>query len=74
MIALIGIGNFCSQIVNSFAKYPQYTIYNICTQKFNDKTNIIPVFKNAEEYEKNYPLALNNIIEENIEEIGRAHV
>ena len=69
MMSLVGIGNFCSNLVNCFKVYPQYTLYNINTEKSSDKCFVISEFKNSEEYEKNYPLELNNFIQDQNEDL-----
>lgn len=66
MISVVGIGNFCSKLVNKFNQYPQYTIYTIGTE---DTSFIVPELKNAEEYEKNYPKKLTSLIKDQNKEI-----
>lgn len=66
MISIVGIGNFCSKLVNKFSQYPQYTIYTIATE---DASFLLPELKNSEEYEKNYPIKLNSLITDENEEI-----
>lgn len=63
MISLVGIGDFCSNLVENFISFPQYKIYTIT----NDD---IPELKNAEEYEKLYPEKLNNLVKDSNEEIS----
>jgi hypothetical protein len=61
MISIVGIGDFCCELVNKFSSYPQYEVYTI-------DSNTIPQFKNSEEYEKNYPETLNKLVDDkNIE-------
>lgn len=69
MISLVGLGNFCSELVNNFKSYPQYQIYNISTENKNENTFELPELKNAEEYEKNYPIELNSFIKDTNKEI-----
>ena len=66
MISMVGIGNFCSELVNKFSQYPQYTVYTIGTE---DTSFILPQLKNSEEYEKNYPIKLNSFISDENKEI-----
>jgi hypothetical protein len=67
MISLVGIGDFCSQLVDSFSSYPQYSVYTINTE---NSSFDLPQLKNAEEYEKNYPHQLNEFIKDNNSEIS----
>jgi len=67
MISVVGIGSFCSELVNKFSQYPQYSVYTIDTEISNFD---LPELKNAEEYEKNYPTKLNSIIKDQNEEIS----
>ena len=70
MISLVGIGNFCSELVDKFSQYPQYNTYSIDTIKNKSDTFIISQFKNSEEYEKNYSEKLNSFIKDENEEIS----
>jgi len=63
MISVVGIGDFCCELVNKFSSYPQYEVYNI-------NNTIIPQFKNSEDYEKNYPEKLNKLIDDDNEELS----
>lgn len=66
MISVVGIGNFCSQLVNKFSIYPQYKVYTIDVE---EASCVLPQFKNAEEYEKNYQESLNEFIKDKNDEI-----
>lgn len=70
MISLVGIGSFCSELVNKFSQYPQYNVYCIDTVENECDTFIVPEFKNAEEYEKNYPEKLKTFIDDKNNEIS----
>lgn len=70
MISLVGIGSFCSELVNKFSQYPQYNVYSIDTIENECDTFIISDFKNAEEYEKNYPEKLKTFIDDTNNEIS----
>jgi hypothetical protein len=70
MISLVGIGNFCSELINKFSQYPQYNVYSIDTAENECNTFVISEFKNAEEYEKNYPEKLKHFINDNNKEIS----
>ena len=63
MISVVGIGDFCCELVNKFSSYPQYEVYNI-------DSNIIPQLKNSEDYERNYPDILNKLINDKNEELS----
>ena len=63
MISVVGIGDFCCELVNKFSSYPQYEVYNI-------DSNIIPQLKNSEDYERNYPDSLNKLINDKNEELS----
>ena len=63
MISVVGIGDFCCELVNKFSSYPQYEVYNI-------DSNVVPELKNSEEYEKNYPESLNKLINDKNEELS----
>jgi len=63
MISILGIGEFCCELVNKFSSYPQYEIYNISKETIGQ-------FKNSEEYEKNYPESLNTLIDDKNEELS----
>lgn len=53
MISLIGIGDFCCEIVDKLSKYPQYAVYKISTNvEDGEKNKKLPKLKTAEEYEK----------------------
>jgi hypothetical protein len=69
MISLVGIGNFCSELVSNFSLYPQYEIYSINTESSTENCFVVSQFKNAEEYEKNYPEQLNGFIKDSNDEI-----
>jgi hypothetical protein len=66
MISVVGIGDFCSELVNKLKSYPQYDIYTIGTE---NTSFILSELKNAEEYEKNYPIKLNSLVKDENEEI-----
>jgi hypothetical protein len=70
MISLVGIGSFCSELVNKFSQYPQYDVYSIDTVENECDTYILPDLKNAEEYEKNYPEKLKTFIDDKNSEIS----
>lgn len=70
MISLVGIGDFCSNLVNKFSQYPQYDVYCIDTTENECDTYVVPEFKNAEEYEKNYPEKLKDFIADENSEIS----
>lgn len=56
MISIIAIGKFCSIIADKLAKYPQYNIFTISTEKNKNNNHIsMPIYKTAEEYENNLP-------------------
>jgi hypothetical protein len=63
MISVVGIGDFCCELINKFSSYPQYEVYNI-------DSNTIPQFKNSEDYEKNYPEELNKLINDQNEQLS----
>lgn len=70
MISLVGIGSFCCELINKFSEYPQYDVYCIDTAENECDTFIVPEFKNAEEYEKNYPEKLKDFISDENDEIS----
>lgn len=70
MISLVGIGSFCSELVNKFSQYPQYDVYSIDTIENECDTYILPDLKNAEEHEKNYPEKLKTFIDDKNSEIS----
>jgi hypothetical protein len=70
MISVVGIGSFCSNLVNKFSQYPQYKVYNIDTESGEGDVFVLPQYKNAEEYEKNYPSELNSFIKDKNKEIS----
>jgi hypothetical protein len=70
MISVLGIGKFCSQLCSYFSVYPQYKTYSISTDKETGNSFVLPVYKNAEEYEKRYPEQLNNYICDNNTDIS----
>jgi hypothetical protein len=70
MISLVGIGSFCSELVNKFSQYPQYEVYSIDVTENECDTFIVPELKNAEEYENNYPEKLKDFIDDKNEEIS----
>lgn len=56
MISIIGLGKFCSNLINGFSKYPQYNIFTISTDKKNVDNHIsMLVRKTAEDYENSLP-------------------
>jgi hypothetical protein len=63
MISVVGIGDFCCELVNKFSSYPQYEVYNV-------DSSILPESKNSEEYEKNYPKLLNNFVTDKNQELS----
>ena len=70
MISLVGIGSFCSELVNKFSSYPQYEVYSIDTSDNECNTFVMPEFKNSEEYEKKCPKELKDFISDKNEEIS----
>lgn len=53
MISLIGIGDFCCQIVDKLSKHPQYVVYRISSNiEDGERSKKIQKLKTAEEYEK----------------------
>ena len=70
MISLVGIGSFCSELVNKFSSYPQYEVYSIDTSDNECNTFVVPEFKNSEEYEKKCPKELKDFISDKNEEIS----
>jgi hypothetical protein len=70
MISLVGVGSFCSELVNKFSQYPQYEVYSIDVTENECDTFIVPELKNAEEYENNYPEKLKDFIDDKNEEIS----
>jgi hypothetical protein len=63
MISIVGIGEFCNNIVDKFKVYPQYQLYKI-------DTSLIDSYKNAEEYELNYPQILDTFVNDTNEELS----
>ena len=70
MISLVGIGSFCSELVNKFSSYPQYEVYSIDTSENECNTFVVPEFKNSEEYEKKCPKELKDFISDKNDEIS----
>lgn len=53
MISVIGIGNFCSKLVDALVHYPQYNIYKILSKSDNlENTLCVGELKNSEMYEQ----------------------
>jgi len=70
MISLVGIGSFCSELVNKFSSYPQYEVYSIDTSENECNTFVMPEFKNSEEYEKKCSKELKDFILDKNDEIS----
>jgi hypothetical protein len=70
MISLVGIGSFCSELVNKFSSYPQYEVYSIDTSDNECNTFVMPEFKNSEEYEKKCSKELKDFIVDKNDEIS----
>jgi hypothetical protein len=70
MISLVGIGGFCSELVNKFSSYPQYEVYSIDTSDNECNTFVMPEFKNSEEYEKKCSKELKDFILDKNDEIS----
>jgi hypothetical protein len=70
MISLVGIGSFCSELVNKFSSYPQYEVYSIDTSENECNTFVMPEFKNSEEYEKRCSKELKDFIVDKNDEIS----
>lgn len=53
MISVVGIGNFCSKIVDALKQYPQYNVYKIIsTPEHSENTLNVGDLKNSEMYEQ----------------------
>ena len=63
MISVVGIGDFCCELVDKFSSYPQYKVYTISKEEAGD-------YKNSEEYEKNYRESLNKLITDKNEQLS----
>lgn len=70
MISLVGIGSFCSELVNKFSSYPQYEVYSIDTSENECNTFVMAEFKNSEEYEKKCSKELKDFILDKNDEIS----